>query len=62
MDRDQRYAAGFGSFDGRVWLNCAHQGPLPKASVEAIARGVRWKTAPHRMADRKFADAPDRFV
>ena len=35
MKSDGPYAADFGPFHGRVWLNTAHQGALPKASVEA---------------------------
>ena len=28
-------ASEFGPFDGRVWLNTAHQGPLPQPAVRA---------------------------
>ena len=24
----------FGPFDERIWINCAHQGPLPRVAVE----------------------------
>jgi len=30
----------FGPFDGGVWLNCAHQGPLPHPARDAaLVRG-----------------------
>jgi cysteine desulfurase / selenocysteine lyase len=32
-------AAEFGPFDGRSWLNTAHQGPLPRPADRA---GLRW--------------------
>ena len=34
------YAYDFGSFDGRIWLNCAHQGPLPRAAEEAAKKAL----------------------
>jgi cysteine desulfurase/selenocysteine lyase len=51
----------FGPSDGRIWLNCAHQGPLPRVAVEAARRAVDWKVAPHRMPDSEFAEVPDRL-
>jgi len=52
---------GFGPFDGRIWLNCAHQGPLPQEAVAEAERALRWKVAPHRMPDRHFEEVPDRL-
>jgi len=52
---------GFGPFDGRIWLNCAHQGPLPQCAVEEAERALHWKVAPHRMPDRHFEEVPDRL-
>ena len=51
----------FGPFDGRIWLNCAHQGPLPRAAVEAVQQAVEWKIAPQRMPDSEFDAVPDRL-
>jgi cysteine desulfurase/selenocysteine lyase len=48
----------FGSFDGRVWLNCAHQGPLPRVAVEAAERALALKVAPHRLSEEDFARVP----
>src|SRR5205085_1065829 len=38
------FASDFGPFDGRVWLNAAHQGPLPRAAVEALEAAVAPRT------------------
>jgi cysteine desulfurase / selenocysteine lyase len=45
-------ASQFGRLDGRVWLNTAHQGPLPRPAVAAAA--------PHRIAD-DFEAVPERL-
>jgi cysteine desulfurase/selenocysteine lyase len=54
-------AADFGGFEGRAWLNCAHQGPLPRVAVAAAGRAVADKAAPHRIADEAFAEVPRRL-
>lgn len=51
----------FGPFDGRIWLNCAHQGPLPRVAVEAAQQALFWKVAPHRIADEAFTSVPQRL-
>lgn len=33
----------------RVWLNAAHQGPLPRRAATAVEKMVRWKTQPHHL-------------
>ena len=48
----------FGPFDGRTWLNCAHQGPLPRVAVEAAERAVALKVAPSRLSEEEFARVP----
>lgn len=46
----------------RVWVNAAHQGPLPRRAAKAVAEMVRWKTQPHHLASAAvFADLPDRL-
>jgi cysteine desulfurase / selenocysteine lyase len=52
------FAADFGPFDGRVWLNSAHQGPLPRPAVEALEAAVAAKRAPHAIDDGDFLTAP----
>ena len=51
-------AEQFGPFDGRTWLNAAHQGPLPRSAVEAARGAVEDKRAPHRIADEAFFEIP----
>lgn len=53
-------AAEFGPFDGRVWINCAHQGPLPGVAARALQEAVRWKTSPHLLTEERFAAVPQR--
>jgi cysteine desulfurase / selenocysteine lyase len=51
----------FGGFDGRAWLNCAHQGPLPAVAVAAAERALADKAAPRRMDDEAFTEVPRRL-
>lgn len=48
----------FGPFDGRAWLNCAQQGPLPRPAVRAAERAIAEKVAPARMPDDEFLRVP----
>src|SRR5215472_14794224 len=55
-------AAGqFGPFDGRIWLNTAHQGPLPRPAVDAGGYAGALKAAPHRIGDGDFREVPERL-
>jgi cysteine desulfurase/selenocysteine lyase len=51
----------FGPFNGGVWLNCAHQGPLPHPARDAVLDAVAAKTAPATMTDEAFIDVPARL-
>lgn len=51
----------FGPFDGHLWLNCAHQGPLPKVAVRAAQLALEEKVAPHRLPEEAFSDTPRRL-
>src|SRR5919201_2216795 len=51
----------FGPFEGRVWLNAAHQGPLPRVAVQAADEALRAKAAPHQIADEAFLEVPRRL-
>jgi cysteine desulfurase/selenocysteine lyase len=51
----------FGPFNGGVWLNCAHQGPLPHPARDAALDAVAAKTAPATMTDEAFTDVPARL-
>lgn len=55
------YAQDFGPFDGRVWLNASHQGPLPRVAIDAAERAVADKRAPYRIVDSAFSDVPQRL-
>lgn len=47
----------FGPFD-RVWVNTAHQGPLPRVAAEAARLAVEEKLDPRRMVEEAFFDVP----
>jgi cysteine desulfurase/selenocysteine lyase len=51
----------FGGFEGRAWLNCAHQGPLPLVAVAEAERALADKAAPHRLGDQAFTEVPGRL-
>ena len=48
----------FGPFDGRIWLNVAHQGPLPRRARQVLEQAALDKSAPHRMSDESFGAVP----
>ncbi len=50
--------ADFGRFGGRVWLNCAHQGPLPRVAVSAAYEAIRLKARPYLIRDDDFVALP----
>ena len=55
------YAADFGDFDGRIWLNTAHQGALPLVAVAAVEQTLREKLSPHLIDDEAFIALPRRL-
>lgn len=55
------YASDFGPFDGKVWLNCAHQGPLPRVAVRAAEEAIGWKVAPFHLTTERFGEIPRRL-
>jgi selenocysteine lyase/cysteine desulfurase len=55
------WRAAFAPFDGRVWLNCAHQGPLPRLAAEAAREAVAWKEQPWELSSERFTDVPARL-
>jgi selenocysteine lyase/cysteine desulfurase len=54
-------ATEFGPFHGRIWMNCAHQGPLPRPAQLAALEALELKTAPARIPDSLFAEIPERL-
>ncbi len=59
MPRD--YHTDFGPFEGRVWLNCAHQGPLPRRAAEEAREAITWKQRPWELTAERFAEVPARL-
>jgi selenocysteine lyase/cysteine desulfurase len=55
------FSQDFGPFEGKVWLNCAHQGPLPRPAAEEAREAIAWKTAPHHLTAERFQAVPRRL-
>lgn len=51
----------FGPFGARVWLNAAHQGPLPRIAAAAAREMVAQKVAPATLPDESFFELPARL-
>jgi len=54
-------AKEFGPFEGRLWFNTAHQGPLPQRAVAEEHRSALLKATPHRINDDDFTQVPERL-
>src|SRR5262245_5235686 len=57
----QDFLQDFGPFERRVWLNCAHQGPLPRVAADEAREAISWKVAPHRLTTDRFSAVPQRL-
>jgi len=55
------FSGDFYRFGGRAWINCAHQGPLPRDAVAAAHEALLQKADPHRIPDEEFFRAPLRL-
>ena len=55
------FSRDFGPFRGRAWLNCAHQGPLPRLAAEEAREAVEWKVAPYELTSERFSGVPARL-
>ena len=55
------FSADFGPFDGKVWLNCAHQGALPRVAVAEVNEAVTWKQRPFELTPERFRETPARL-
>lgn len=51
----------FGPFHGKTWINCSHQGPLPRVAVAALERATEWKRAPYNLTSDRFSEVPRRL-
>lgn len=55
------YADDFDLPDDRIWINCAHQGALPRVAAEAAREAVGWKERPWELTQKRFDGVPDRL-
>jgi cysteine desulfurase / selenocysteine lyase len=55
------YANDFGPFDGRAWLNTAHQGAVPRIAAEAARTAISHKTRPDLIRNEDFFEVPVRL-
>jgi cysteine desulfurase/selenocysteine lyase len=56
-----RFSSDFGGFDGRAWLNTAHQGALPVRAGDEAREAIRWKLAPYELTPERFRGVPSRL-
>lgn len=54
-------AAEFAALGERIWLNCAHQAPLPACARAAAEEAVRWKAEPWELTTERFSGVPFRL-
>lgn len=55
---EQPLSDAFGPFGGHVWLNSAHQGPLPAAAQEQVLQALADKVNPGRISPESFVAVP----
>ena len=51
----------FGPFHGKTWINCSHQGALPRVAADAAKEAIEWKQAPYNLTSKRFTDVPARL-
>jgi len=52
------YQKDFVSFEGKIWLNAASEGPLPIAAAQSLKESIEWKSKPYLLNNEKFASVP----
>lgn len=55
------YSHDFGPFNGRTWLNCAHQGALPRIAANEAREAIGWKVTPYELTAERFNSVPARL-
>jgi selenocysteine lyase/cysteine desulfurase len=55
------FSRDFGPFNGQIWLNCAHQGALPRVAVQEVYEAVSWKISPYHLTTARFDQVPQRL-
>ena len=48
------HSGDFGHFDGNIWINCSHQGPLPNTAADALMEALEWKIKPFNLNRDRF--------
>jgi selenocysteine lyase/cysteine desulfurase len=54
------YRSDFFDFAPTVYLNCAYQGPFPRATAARITQAIELKCHPDRLHPQEYFDLPDR--
>ncbi len=54
------YQNEFSEFGNAIYLDVATQGPLPRASAQALRKALEWKEQPHKMPSDVYFGLPDR--
>ena len=54
------YRPDFFDFSPTVYLNCAYQGPFPRATAARIEQAVQLECHPDRLLPQEYFDLPDR--
>ncbi len=52
------YSKDFGPFDGAIWLNCSHQGAIPRVAARKAEEAISWKIAPQKLTQERFDQIP----
>ncbi|MEZ5344761.1 MAG: aminotransferase class V-fold PLP-dependent enzyme [Pyrinomonadaceae bacterium] len=55
------FSADFNLDAESIWLNCAHQGPLPKCAVKELKKAAKLKEDPGILDDKLFFEVPARL-
>ena len=58
LEKDHR--ADFAEFDDVIYLDAAHQAPLPRVSVKAAQQAIEWKKLPHLLPLSEYFALPNR--
>ena len=48
------YKKDFASFDDKIWLNAASEGPLPLVAAKALQEAAEWKSKPYLLDNQRF--------
>src|SRR5271157_3779878 len=56
----RNYRRDFSDFSPVIYLDCAYQGPFPKATVERIHQAIELKSHPDRLKASEYFRLPER--